>query len=281
MSLAADRKELLPFLGLSLLLMLSLPLLFWLEVIPTENKLRLTSVGYPDTPKTLDLGLNQLEDTPDIEQKKRDFFSLLKPMVVLENRFIRQQRAWLKGLKFQQLTPDQEVALLRLLADYKLGDDENEKLFEDPEELSALIDELLLRVSPVPAELVLVQAANESAWGRSRFAREGNNLFGQWCFSRGCGLVPSERPKGQYHEVAVFKSPQLSIRAYLKNLNTFWAYDDFRQARAAKPELKGADQALYLADHLTRYSQRGKAYVRELKEMVQVNSDLIEQASAD
>ncbi|MFG1489074.1 glucosaminidase domain-containing protein, partial [Oceanospirillum sp. HFRX-1_2] len=221
MSLAADRKELLPFLGLSLLLMLSLPLLFWLEVIPTENKLRLTSVGYPDTPKTLDLGLNQLEDTPDIEQKKRDFFSLLKPMVVLENRFIRQQRAWLKGLKFQQLTPDQEVALLRLLADYKLGDDENEKLFEDPEELSALIDELLLRVSPVPAELVLVQAANESAWGRSRFAREGNNLFGQWCFSRGCGLVPSERPKGQYHEVAVFKSPQLSIRAYLKNLNTF------------------------------------------------------------
>jgi len=281
MPLTAERKELVPFLCISLLMMLSLPLLFLMEVIPTENKFRSSTGGYPESPRTLDLGLNQLVDTPDIEQKKRDFFALLKPMVTLENDFIGKQRAWLKGLDLKRLTQDQKDELLDLLAEYKLADDENEKLFTDPDELNALIDELLVRVSPVPAELVLVQAANESAWGRSRFAREGNNLFGQWCFSRGCGLVPNERPKGQYHEVAVFKSPQLSIRAYLKNLNSFWAYDDFRQARAARPELEGADQALYLADHLTRYSQRGQAYVRELKEMVQVNSDLIEQTSVE
>lgn len=281
MFVSSDRKELLPFLSLSFLILLSLPILFLLEVIPTEVRSKSSVAGYPGQPETLDLSLSHLAETSDVEQKKRDFFALLKPMVALENSFISQQRAWVQSLDLNQLSDKQRSQLLLLLQEYKLADEDNEKLFSDTAELSALIDELLLRISPIPAELVLVQAANESAWGRSRFAREGNNLFGQWCFSRGCGLVPSQRPKGQYHEVAVFKSPQLSIRAYLKNLNSFWAYDDFREARAAKPELEGAEQALYLAEHLTRYSQRGEAYVRELKEMVQVNSHLIEQTSSE
>ncbi|WP_176330100.1 glucosaminidase domain-containing protein [Oceanospirillum sanctuarii] len=281
MSVTADRKELLPFLGISLMMVLALPVLFLLEAIPTEGRGKSSVTGYPSQPQTLDLALSELIDTPDIEQKKRDFFGLLKPMIALENSFILQQRSWVQSLDLNQLSDEQKQRLLTLLQEYKLADEDNEKLFSDTAELRTLIDELLLRVSPIPAELVLVQAANESAWGRSRFAREGNNLFGQWCFSRGCGLVPSQRPKGQYHEVAVFKSPQLSIRAYLKNLNSFWAYDDFREARAAKPELEGAEQAVYLAEHLTRYSQRGEAYVRELKEMVQVNSHLIEQTSSE
>lgn len=281
MSVAADRKELLPFLGLSLMMVLALPVLFLLEAIPTESRAKSSVAGYPSEPVTLDIALSDLTDVPDIEHKKRDFFGLLKPMIALENSFILQQRVWVQGLELNQLSDMQKKQLLTLLQEYKLADEDTEKLFSDATELRILIDELLLRVSPVPPELVLVQAANESAWGRSRFAREGNNLFGQWCFSRGCGLVPSQRPQGQYHEVAVFKSPQLSIRAYLKNLNSFWAYDDFREARAAKPELEGAEQALYLAEHLTRYSQRGEAYVRELKAMVQVNSRLIEQASPE
>ena len=279
MSSRSDQKELLPFLALSAVIMLALPLLMTSQVLPLQSTSAEQKVGgLPVKPEPLNTGLDQLVDRADVRQKKRDFFALLKPMVRIENTYIQQQNLWLKQLNPGQLSEEQAQGFMTLLKDYQVLEDSAAGLPDDVSDLQALRDKLLVRVQPIPVELVLVQAANESAWGRSRFAREGNNLFGQWCFSRGCGLVPSQRPEGQYHEVAVFKSPQLSIRAYMRNLNGFWAYEDFRRARAEKPMLQGAEQALYLADHLLRYSQRGQAYVDELKEMVQVNSDLIEQA---
>ncbi|SEF52246.1 glucosaminidase domain-containing protein [Oceanospirillum linum] len=274
MSSTSDRKELLPFLSLSAFLLLLIPFLLMSEMFYGKGS---GKQGMAETPKMLDRTLAELKDTQDVRQKKLGFFALLKPMVLLENSYILEQRRWIEALNLSQLTPVQSSQLNSILINYRLMDG-SDSLPSDVSALRALVSRLLIRVQPVPVELVLVQAANESAWGRSRFAREGNNLFGQWCFSKGCGLVPNQRSEGAYHEVAVFKSPQLSIRAYLKNLNSFWAYEDFRQARAAEPELKGARLAIYLAEHLKRYSQRGQAYVDELKEMVQVNADLIEQA---
>ncbi len=274
MSSTSDRKELLPFLSLSALLLLLIPFLLMSGIFYSKYPVKQSAV---EVPKMLDRDLAELKDTQDILQKKRDFFTLLKPMVQLENSYILEQRHWIETLNLSRLTPSQASYLNSMLINYKLMDSSDPWLSE----ISVLrerVSQLLIRVQPVPVELVLVQAANESAWGRSRFAREGNNLFGQWCFSKGCGLVPKQRSEGAYHEVAVFKSPQLSIRAYLNNLNSFWAYEDFRQARAERPDLKGSNLAIYLAEHLERYSQRGQAYVKELKEMVQVNADLIEQA---
>lgn len=275
MAVYEERKELAPFLLLALLLAVFLLILpFWFKPAGPD-----VSLGLPAKPDVIPARLEQLPERNDVRQKKLDFFSLMKPMVLRENRYIAAQRDWVQSLDLQQLSENEREALRQLMLDYDLLD--NVALATDEQKLQQQVDQLLIKVAPIPEALVLVQAANESAWGRSRFAREGNNLFGQWCFSRGCGLVPRERPEGQYHEVAVFESPQLSIRAYLNNLNSFWAYEDFREARAARPDLKGADLALYLADHLTRYSQRGEAYTEELRQMVQVNRALIEQAATE
>ncbi|MDX8381543.1 MAG: glucosaminidase domain-containing protein, partial [Ghiorsea sp.] len=130
---------------------------------------------------------------------------------------------------------------------------------------------LLKRVDTVPLELVLSQAANESAWGTSRFARKANNLFGQWCFTKGCGLVPSRRNAGSTHEVAAFKSPQLSVRSYLRNLNTGRVYKDLRTIRAQKRAQGKTATAFELAEGLNKYSERGQAYVKEIRSMIKYN----------
>jgi Bax protein len=127
------------------------------------------------------------------------------------------------------------------------------------------------RVDTVPLELVLSQAANESAWGTSRFARKANNLFGQWCFSKGCGLVPARRNAGSTHEVAAFKSPQLSVRSYLRNLNTGRVYKDLRNIRAAKRAEGKQATAYEIAAGLSKYSERGQAYVKEIRAMIKYN----------
>lgn len=280
-------KELAPFLVLALFgaLLLLVGLLFVPKLLlpsPAEGAL-------PAYPKSSAVKLESLPVTEDVQQKKAQFFALLKPLVEIENQHIAQQRAWLETLDLNALSEEEQRGFIRLLQIYSVlakADTENkddDPGYQLPVEVSgrqALLDKLLLKVDTLPVELVLVQAANESAWGRSRFALQGNNLFGQWCFSRGCGLVPQQRSQGEYHEVAVFSSPQLSIRAYLNNLNSFWAYKGLRAARMTLrgEALRGDILALRLADHLERYSQRGPAYVKELKEMVQVNRALIQAA---
>jgi|TARA_B110000483_G_C18038782_1_gene481731 Bax protein len=131
---------------------------------------------------------------------------------------------------------------------------------------------LLRRVDVIPASLALAQAANESGWGTSRFAREGNNYYGQWCFKRGCGMVPNDRGTGDIHEVAVFNSPSDSIASYLRNINSHKAYKSLRKIRmslraAAKP-VTGNE----LAKGLDKYSQRGQDYIKEIRSIIRHNN---------
>ena len=90
---------------------------------------------------------------------------------------------------------------------------------------------MLKRVDITPLLLVLAQSANESNWGQSRFARQGNNMFGQWCFRKGCGLVPNRRESGKQHEVAAFETVNASVRSYLNNINSSRAYGRLRDLR--------------------------------------------------
>lgn len=130
-----------------------------------------------------------------------------------------------------------------------------------------LIARLLKRAQPIPPSLVLAQAANESAWGTSRFATKANNLFGQWCFSKGCGLVPKQRNDGATHEVRVFDSPAKSVAGYIHNLNTSNAYKGLRDIRAKNKDADGVD----LAAGLKSYSERGDEYVKEIRGMINFN----------
>ena len=128
-----------------------------------------------------------------------------------------------------------------------------------------------MRVDEVPVSLVLAQAANESGWGTSRFAAEGNALFGQWSFG-GSGMLPSEQRAslGDYR-VAAFESPLLSVIAYMRNLNTHNAYARLRELRAAARAAGEEPSGYELAAGLDRYSERGQDYVDELRSMIDFN----------
>jgi len=133
------------------------------------------------------------------------------------------------------------------------------------------LQKLLSNVDTVPESLVLAQAANESAWGTSRFARNGNNFFGIWCFKVGCGEVPKARDTGKIHEVARFRSAQDGVEYYLLTINRHPAYQKLRDLRH---ELRMQNKALNgatLAEGLIKYSERGLPYVREIQAMISTN----------
>ena len=133
-------------------------------------------------------------------------------------------------------------------------------------------------VDIIPLEMALVQAANESAWGQSRFARDANNYFGQWCYDKGCGLVPLKRASGATHEVRSFATPNLSVRAYMKNINASRAYAEFRDMRRDLRDQHRTLDAELLAMGLKSYSERGMAYVKVIQTMIRSNRKLIQSA---
>jgi len=204
----------------------------------------------------------------DIDEKKSTFFSYLLPMIKHENTRIAWERRSLVLMKKdldndKKLSSAQKIQLKRLSTEYDL------ELTAD--ETENVVDELLLRVDQIPPAMVLAQSANESAWGTSRFAQVGNNFFGQWCFSEGCGLVPLQQRAGTYYEVATFKSVNDSVNAYFHNINTNNAYKGVREQRAALRKNGEPVTAAKLIPGLTGYSERGEAYIHELQSIISVN----------
>ncbi|MCH1921029.1 glucosaminidase domain-containing protein [Shewanella sp. A3A] len=221
------------------------------------------------------LGINLIPDfseIADVEAKKKAFFDFLRPVVRKQNRVIAGERKFLLSVRAHLengLNLDNaEVYRVQTLADkYDYG--------MRNIDLSS-VKELLRRVDIIPESMVLIQAANESGWGSSRFAREGFNFFGQWCFSEGCGLVPQSRGDGQIHEVKVFASVDESIASYMRNLNSNGAYRLFRSIRAdlrAQSEPLSAEKLIY---GLVNYSERQDAYIDELLDMLRHNEEFLQ-----
>lgn len=204
----------------------------------------------------------------DVNQKKQAFFDYIRQGLDLENHRILNEREHLLEFNLHSASSEDLSYAKRLgrLYSYNVpasGVDQ------------AWIDEMLLRVNVLPEALVLVQAANESAWGTSRFATKGNNFFGQWCYQEGCGIIPLQRPSGSTHEVASFQSTQESIHRYFMNVNRNRAYLELRQIRA-ELEGQGTDllssaAAVSLTNGLLRYSERGEDYVNDLQAMIRHN----------
>ncbi|NMT65201.1 glucosaminidase domain-containing protein [Marinobacter orientalis] len=200
----------------------------------------------------------------DTTEKKAAFFSFLYPRIVLANSRILIEREYLQSLASKDELNKTELNWLKNQA---------ERLRVDEEPGSAdMFRRLESRLDVIPPSLIMAQAANESAWGTSRFALRGNNLFGQWCFSKGCGLVPQSRVEGASHEVASFDSPYLSVRSYIQNLNRHPAYQKLRDVRL-RARTNGNDASgTSLAAGLIDYSERGEEYVAEIRSMIRYNN---------
>ena len=130
---------------------------------------------------------------------------------------------------------------------------------------------LLMAVDIVPTSLVLAQAAYESNWGRSRFAKHYHNFFGLWCFTQGCGVVPAKRDVGATHEVAKFRSADRAIAYYMRSLNRNPAYQVFREIRQHKRDKDLPISGLALSEGLVNYAAIGYDYVETLQSIIRYN----------
>ncbi|MBK1877112.1 glucosaminidase domain-containing protein [Pelagicoccus mobilis] len=204
----------------------------------------------------------------NVGERKQAFFEFLEPFVAKANEDILEERA--EALKLQSYFERNDRLSAGRLEDFNALR-EAYKLDPVEEANSREFEELLARVDTIPASLALAQAAIESGWGTSRFARLGNNLFGMWCYEPGCGIVPQRRPAGKTYEVTAYASPSESFLAYLRNLNTNSNYTALRDIRSAHRE-KGVEPTGYdLAGGLSRYSQERWTYVTKVRKMISSN----------
>lgn len=203
----------------------------------------------------------------DVKEKKRQFFAFIRPAVEAENNRLLELRKEVERL-LSQLTLEQPFSdnehqfVAQLVKEYRVS-----KRFS----LLRQLYELKMKIDIIPSALILVQAANESAWGTSRFARIGLNFFGVWCYREGCGMVPNGRNEGAKHEVTAYKSVEQGVARYLNNINTNSAYVVFRTIRSQLREQHQPLAPEILATGLLPYSERGTDYVLELTEMIRHN----------
>jgi Bax protein len=201
----------------------------------------------------------------DVKERKKAFFNYLTPFVMEKNSLILKDRERLNALltSNKKLSAKNKTWISTLRQNHRLKKLEN----YSKDDIKALLN----RLDIIPASLVLAQAANESAWGTSRFATQGNNYFGQWCFRKGCGLVPEFRNEDADHEVRKFNDARESVFAYIDNLNTNAAYKKLRASRAQLRQNKEIVTGLALVHGLEHYSERGQAYVEEIEGLINYN----------
>jgi len=212
--------------------------------------------------------LNAKSSVPDFvslseAERKNAFINTLLPMICQQNKVILAQRHQLNLLsKKDKLTPVNQLWLEKIGRIYGIT-------FTESIPPTQWFTHALHRVDIIPPSLALAQAANESGWGTSRFARIGNNYFGIWCYTPGCGMVPLQRNPGEIHEVQTFSSLQASVSAYFRNINTNPAYIKLRDIRENNRKQGLPLDSLSLIQGLSNYSERGQSYVSSLSVWIQ------------
>ncbi len=191
-------------------------------------------------------------------QKRDLFIKIVLPLILAENEKINEDRKKLfKILNKNFNTIGERVWLKRRFKEYKIEDGDLAKL--------------KMRMDIVPVSIAIAQAANESGWGTSRFALEGNALFGQWTWSKK-GISPADQDPNKSHKVLQFQILRASVRAYKNNLNTHNAYQEFREARAKLRQSNEAINGLDLVKYLKNYAAIGEQYVAILGDIIEKNS---------
>ena len=209
-------------------------------------------------PVALTLLPQEIKMIESTKKRKEFFIQIVLPLILKENNNIRLDRKRLFKIINKSNNTKLEIKWL-------------EKKFKQYGINSNDLSILKIRMDEVPVSLALAQAAKETGWGTSRFAQEGNALFGQWTWS-GEGLKPKDSDKNEGHKVMKFNVLQASVRAYQRNLNTHSTYKEFRKARAElRDEGKELD-SLVLAQYLNNYAETGEKYVEVLQKIIEQNN---------
>jgi len=194
--------------------------------------------------------------------RKRAFIKLVLPLVLYANDQVLADRKRIETLRERHgwgmpLTVTDQAWLAGKLKEYRLD--------------SLDFDELLRRTDAVPPSLALAQSAEESGWGTSRFAHEGNALFGQRIWDSSNGIVPHERGEGQNFRVRAFDHLKDGVISYIRNLNTHPAYSSLRRMRASMRRAGLKPDGAQLAEALRKYSERGEEYTKNIQTIIRVN----------
>ena len=199
-----------------------------------------------------------LKTLGDTKKKRELFIKILLPLILDENEKITEDRKKLfKILGKNFNTVGERVWLKRRFKEYKIEDKD--------------LSKLKMRMDIIPVSLALAQAANESGWGTSRFALEGNALFGQWTWSKK-GISPKNKDPNKSHKVLQFQILKASVRAYKNNLNTHNAYQEFREARAKLRQEGKVIIGLELSKYIKNYAAIGEKYVEIINGIIEQNS---------
>ncbi len=210
--------------------------------------------------KPIGIGLlpNEIKSIGNTKKRKNMFIKIVLPLIVKENNKIRIDRKRL----FTILSKNSNTIIEKKWL---------EKKYKQYGVRKNDLSTLKIRMDEIPVSLAIAQAAKETGWGTSRFALKGNALFGQWTWS-GEGLKPKNAEEGKDHKVMKFHSLQLSVRAYLRNLNTHSSYKNLRKARTELRNQEKFLDSIILVKHLDKYAETGSQYIEVLQQIIEQNN---------
>ena len=194
----------------------------------------------------------------NIKKRKEFFIQIILPLILEENKKINLDRKRLFNIINKSNNSSSEKKWL-------------ERKYKQYGIPSKDLSVLKIRMDIIPVSLAIAQAAKETGWGTSRFAQQGNALFGQWTWS-GEGLKPKEAEKNEGHKVMKFNILQASVRAYQRNINTHSSYQDFRLARAKLRDSGESLDSMILSSYLDKYAETGNQYVKVLQKIIVQNN---------
>ena len=209
-------------------------------------------------PISLMLLPKEIKKIENTKKRKNLFIQIILPLVIKENNNIKLDRKKL----FSILNKSKNSKIEKSWLDSK---------FKQYGIINKDLSTLKIRMDEVPTSMAIAQAAKETGWGTSRFAQEGNALFGQWTWS-GDGIKPSDADDDSTHKVMKFKVLQASVKAYQRNLNTHSSYKDFRNARAELRDQEKKLDSVILTEYLDKYAETGKEYVKILQQIIRQNN---------
>ena len=208
-------------------------------------------------PVALTLLPDEIKMIENTKKRKEFFIQIVLPLIIKENNYIKLDRVTLFNIINKSNNTTSEINWL-------------EKKYKQYGVKSKDLSTLKIRMDEIPVSLAIAQAAKETGWGTSRFAQEGNALFGQWTWS-GEGLKPKEAEEDAGHKVMKFNVLQASVRAYQRNLNTHSTYKEFRKARAEFRDLNKPLDSIELSKYLNKYAETGNQYVEVLQKIIKQN----------